>query len=84
MSFARPPRALRRPGVHLDNLAIVPASLLPLKGQWQGIANGLPEGGVLIILPPANTPSREILDKVVALLQAWGHQVTTVPAERFA
>lgn len=61
----------------------MPASLLPLKGQWQGIANGPPEGGVLIILSPANTPSREILDKVVALIQARDHQVTTIAAERF-
>ena len=26
----RPPRALRRPGVRLDNVALVPASLLPV------------------------------------------------------
>ena len=34
----RPPKALRRPGVRLDNVALVPASLLPYKmagrGQW--------------------------------------------------
>jgi len=37
-----------------------------------------------LILPPINTPSRKILDKVVALLQARGHRVTTVPTEQFA
>ena len=58
MQFGRPPRALRRPGVHLDNLAVLRVSLLPFKEQRQGIANGLPEGGVLMILPPANTPLR--------------------------
>jgi hypothetical protein len=68
----------------LDNLAIVPASLLPFRGQWQAMANRLPDGATLIILPPADTPSRRILDKVVALLQARGQRVTTLLTEQFA
>jgi len=84
MVFGKPPRALRRPGVRLDNLTVVPASLLPFKQRWQTVANGLPEGDVLIIMPPTNTLSRKILDKVVALLQARGHNVTTLSTEQFA
>ena len=30
----RPSRALRRRGLKLDNIALVPASLLPFKRQW--------------------------------------------------
>jgi hypothetical protein len=37
----RPPRALRRPGVGLDNVALVPSSLLPFNREWQEVANGL-------------------------------------------
>jgi hypothetical protein len=37
--------------VHLDNLALVPASLLPFKAQYQHLANTLPKGDILIILP---------------------------------
>jgi hypothetical protein len=38
----RPPKAIRRPGVRLDNVALVPASLLPFKKAWQVVANGMP------------------------------------------
>ena len=45
--FRRPPRVLRK--AQLDNLALVPASLLPFKEQYQQIANELPHGVSLII-----------------------------------
>ena len=40
--FMRPPRRLRRAGVKLDNVTLVPARLLPLKDEWQALANALP------------------------------------------
>ena len=83
MVFGKPPRALRRPGVHLDNLAVLPASLLPFKDEWQAVGNSLPQGEVFIILPAGNTPSRKILDNVVALLQARGQNVTTLSTDGF-
>ena len=52
----KPPAALRR--AKLDNLALVPGSLLPFKEAWQKLANELPEGTTLIILP-AKEASRE-------------------------
>ena len=47
------------------------------------MANGLPEGTTLIILPMADNPQRRVLQTVVTLLEAEGHQVTTVAAGRF-
>lgn len=79
--FARPPSALRR--AKLDNLAPVPASLLPFKAQWQPLANRMPQGGVLICLPSAPSPQRRVLQTVTALLQAKGRRVMTLPSERF-
>src|SRR4051812_36885868 len=38
------PLLLRRRGLQLDNVALVPASLLPLKSEWQKQANELPQG----------------------------------------
>ena len=81
--LTNPPRALRCRGVQLDNLALVPASLLPFKAKWQAIANSLPEGDVLIILPASGTPSRKTLEKATSLLQSKGHRVTALPAEGF-
>ncbi len=40
--FRRHPRALRKS--KLDNLALVPASLLPFKEQWQEVANSKQQG----------------------------------------
>ena len=72
----RPPRALRRPGVRLDNLALVPASLLPEKARYQAIANDLPPGEVLIVVPERAGQEREALERTAALLRAKGRHVT--------
>lgn len=52
LTFTRPPRALRR--ARPDNLALVPANLLPFKGQYQAIANDLPTGTTLIVVEEAS------------------------------
>src|SRR5712692_10282879 len=81
--WGQPLRPQRSLGVRSDNLALVPGSLLPFKGQWQDAANRLPRGAVLICLPAADCPQRQALERVGALLAAEGHQVTMLPAERF-
>jgi hypothetical protein len=43
-----PPARLKK--ARLDNIALVPASLLPLKGTYQPLANRLPTGSVLCVL----------------------------------
>jgi hypothetical protein len=67
--------------VHLDNVALVPANLLPFKAVWQKVANTLPKGNILIILP--DTDQRLTQAKVATLLKADGHRVTTLPAHQF-
>jgi hypothetical protein len=79
--FRRPPAALRK--AHLDNLAVVPANLLPFKTQWQQIANRLPRGSALIILPAPTSPQRKTFETVVTKLQEQGKRVLTLNAERF-
>lgn len=81
--FLRVPSALRRAG--LDNVALVPASLLPFRARYQELANNLPKDSVLIILilPSSDRPPRKILQAVTALLKARGYQVTTLPMEWF-
>jgi hypothetical protein len=78
----RPPRALRRPGVALDNVALVPASLLPFKKAWQAVANGMPHGSVLLC-STTSAKQKKILKQVSTHLQRKGHRVQTLPAERF-
>jgi hypothetical protein len=77
--FAPPPRALRK--AKLDNLALLPASLLPFKAEYQAIANQQPPGTTLIIFPSSGR-QRATLENVAARLRAKGQTVTTVPAHR--
>ena len=75
------PRAVRK--ARLDNLALVPASLLPFKEQWQDVANSKPGEHVLIVLPEVEKRPRRVLERVAAELREKGHQVTTLSAEEF-
>ncbi len=75
------PRAVRKAG--LDNLALMPASLLPFKEQWQGIANSQVGEHVLIILPKVENRPRNVLQRVAAQLRERGHAVTMLSAEQF-
>lgn len=76
-SLSKPSKALRRPGVKLDNVVLVPASQLPFKAHWQAIANTLPSGSVLVYLPKQKKQQR-IVHNVVSQLQARGHQVSVL------
>ena len=75
--IVRPPKAVRR--ARLDNVALVPASLLPRKGKYQKIANNLPKGGVLICQTDKKPRLRAILTKVASFLRDNGHFVRTLP-----
>ena len=75
--LSHPPRALRQPGVKLDNIALVPASLLPQKAAYQALANRLPPGELLVVLPPQETKQRQALKAVARALA--GARVGTSP-----
>jgi len=75
--LVRPPKAVRN--ARLDNVALVPASLLPRKGKYQKIANNLPKGGVLICQTDKKPRLRAILARVASFLRDNGHFVRTLP-----
>ena len=81
--FHQPPKALRRSGIRLDNVALVPARLLSERERWQDLANQLPRGGVLIVLPSTNARQRQFLKGVARRLAANGHRVATVTSDQF-
>jgi hypothetical protein len=64
----------------LDNVVLAPASLLAFKAQWQKLANSLPHGGVLVVLPALARHSA-ILEHVAEELRKIGWKVATVSAE---
>jgi hypothetical protein len=73
-----PPRSLKR--AKFDNLALVPASFLPFKATWQQLANELPTGSTLIILPASTSPRSEALERIRASFEAIGRSVRVLPA----
>ncbi len=77
--IGNPPRAIRK--AKLDNIALVPASLLPRKGKYQTIANNLPRGGILICEAGQKQRLAAILEAVAVFFRERGHFVRTLPLE---
>ena len=78
----RGPRALQRPQVRLDNITLVPAHLLPRKAEYQALANDLPRGDILVVLPPPDSRERPTMERVAQLFRAKGRHVTVLTEER--
>jgi hypothetical protein len=75
--LGNPPRALRK--AQLDNIALVPASLLSRKDKYQTITNNLPKGGVLICETAQKPQISRILLRVASFLREKGHMVRILP-----
>ncbi len=82
--FNNPPATPKGPNFKSDNLALVPASLLPFKHEYQAIANGLPQGDILVVIPANKTVSDNLMEKVISGFENRGHKVTTLPAQQFS
>ena len=83
-SLHRPPAALRRRGVTFDNIALVPASLLPFKDRWQAVVQTLPKGTVLLVLPRRKPTQRRLLTDLARRFAAHGHPIATRTVEEVA
>src|SRR5579884_1770694 len=83
-TLTTPPAALRRKSTTLDNVALVPASLLPFRTRWQQLANELPKGGILICVPTHDEKPRPQFLAVARDLRDKGFTVRAVKAEAFS
>ena len=81
--FNQPPRARRRPGVRCDNLVLVPGNVLAHMEQWQAMANTLPRGEVLIMLPEPGSALGPVLTTVTRYFEAAGRPVLTLSVRHF-
>jgi len=66
-----------------DNLVLVPASLLPFKGQWDQLAGAVSSREALFITPEGETPLRMAMRRLVPQLRASGRHVTALSANQF-
>jgi hypothetical protein len=74
--LTNPPKALLK--ARMDNIAIVPASMLGLKALWQKAANTLPQGGVLLCHSQQNTRQKKLLERVEETFREHGHTVKSM------
>ncbi len=65
-----------------DNLTVVPASQLPFKQKWQTIANRLPQGTVLFVVPSQELPVKTSMRRVALTLRARGRLIGAVTSGR--
>jgi hypothetical protein len=73
-----PPARLKK--ARLDNIALVPASLLPLKGTYQNVANSYPTGSVLCV--PGTLKQQKIVATITQFFRDHGRQVITMSLEK--
>jgi hypothetical protein len=74
----KPPKALVK--ARLDNIAIVPASMLPFHKTLQALIDALPQGTVLLCHAEKNARQRQLLERVEETLRQQGHRVTHMSA----
>lgn len=76
--FTRAPRSVRQ--VRRDNLALVSGDFLSQKAIYQKIANTLPRGAVLVVLPVNNSVQKRAMLDVAKQMSQQGIQVSVVPS----
>jgi hypothetical protein len=70
------PKAILK--ARLDNIAIVPASMLPLPQALKEKVNTLPKGGVFLCYAKENSRQRKILERVEETFREQGHAVKSM------
>jgi hypothetical protein len=74
--LTNPPKALLK--ARMDNIAIVPASMLPLTQTLKEKVNMLPKGGVFLCYAKENTRQKRILERVEETFREQGHAVKSM------
>ena len=75
-----PPKALLK--ARMDNIAIVPASMLPLTQTLKEKVNLLPKGGVFLCYARENSRQRKIIERVEETFRQQGHAVMNLSMEQ--
>ena len=74
--LTNPPKALRN--ARLDNIAIIPASMLPLTQTLAEKVKRLPKGGVFLCYAKENSRQKKILERVEETFREHGHIVKSL------
>jgi len=74
--WTTPPKALLK--ARLDNIAIVPASMLPLTETLKEKVKTLPQGAVFLCYAEKNSRQRKLLERVEETFREHGHAVKSM------
>jgi hypothetical protein len=74
--LTNPPKVLLK--ARLDNIAIIPASMLPLTQTLKEKVNTLPKGGVFLCYAKENSRQKKILERVGETFKNQGHAVRSM------
>jgi hypothetical protein len=74
--LTNPPKVLLK--ARMDNIAIVPASMLPLTQTLKEKVNTLPKGGVFLCYARENSRQRKIIERVEETFREHGHAVKSM------
>src|SRR6266487_6374592 len=78
--LTNPPKALLK--ARHDNIAIVPASMLPFQKTLQRLINTLPQGAVFLCHAEENTRQRKLLEREEETFRQQGHAVRSMSVEQ--
>lgn len=62
--------------IQSDNICLIPASQLPFRRHWETVANSLPSGEVVLVVPKAETPIKHLARQLIPQLRARGHHIS--------
>jgi prephenate dehydrogenase len=79
-TLTRPPQAIRR--AKLDNIAIVPASMLTGKEDLQEKVKKLPQRQVFLYHTKENIKQKQVLERVKEIFRHLGYAVTLLSVEQ--
>ena len=79
-TLTRPPQAIRQ--ARLDNIAIVPASMLTDKEDLKEKVKKLPRRQVFLCHTKENTKQKQVLERVKEIFRHLGYAVTLLPMEQ--
>jgi len=66
--FAKPPKALRRPDIQLDNFSLISANLLGNMTAYQALTDRQPKGTAVLVLPSPSSPLRSVYGAIAHVL----------------
>ena len=58
-----------------DTPTMIPASELPFREEWRLIANALPRGAVLFVVPEGETASKQSMPRLAARVRSQGRPI---------